>query len=62
MTAQPIQHQTERLLEQIRTRVAELGRHRANPCRPPRAAAMRRAMTRLRWLITQQPGGGNPAA
>jgi hypothetical protein len=66
MTAQPIQHQTKRLLEQIRTRVAEPHRLEQT-CGDRRELQQRpREITRLRslraHLITQQPDGRQPAA
>jgi hypothetical protein len=66
MSSLPEQHQADRLLQRIRTRVTEL-RH-LEQARADRRELQRerREISRLQWqlarLISQQPGGGNLAA
>jgi hypothetical protein len=66
MSSQLEQHETERLLDQIRTQVAEL--HRLEQAQTDRIELRRRRreITELQWqlarFISQQSDGGNLAA
>lgn len=62
----PEQHQADRLLQRIRTRVAELRHLEQARADRRELQQQRREITRLQWqlarLVSQQPGGGNLAA
>jgi hypothetical protein len=66
MSSPAAQHQAERLLEQIRKRVAEL--HRLERARTDRGELRRRRreITELQWqlarFVSHHPAGGNLAA
>jgi hypothetical protein len=66
MTPPPDRHQAERLLERIRTRVAELRRLEQTHTDQNELQQRRRDITRLQWqlarLISQQAGSSNLAA
>jgi hypothetical protein len=66
MTLFPEQHQAERLLQQIRARVAELDRLDQTRVDRSELRRRRREITELQWqlarFISHQPGGGNIAA
>ena len=66
MTSLPERHPADRLLQRIRTRVAELRRLEQAHADRSELRQRRREITRLQWqlarLISRQPGGGNLAA
>ena len=66
MTSLPEQYQAERLLQRIRTRVADLRRLEQTGANRGELQRRRREITRLQWqvarLISQQQDGGHLAA
>jgi hypothetical protein len=66
MTSLAEQHQAERFLEQIRTRVAELHRLERNRADRSELRRRRREITELQWqlarFVSHQAGSGNVAA
>jgi hypothetical protein len=66
MTSRPERHQADRLLQRIRTLVAELRRLEQARADRRELEQRRREISRLQWqlarLIRQNPGGGNLAA
>jgi hypothetical protein len=66
MTSRPEERQAERLLQRIRTRVAELHRLEQTHADRNELQQQRCEITRLQWqlarFISQHPGGGSLAA
>jgi hypothetical protein len=66
MASLPEQHQADRLLQRIRTLVAELRRREQARADGRELQQRRREISRLQWqlarLISQNRGGGNLAA